>query len=599
MAQHFDAKNAPFDRLTPEETELLQSKLDIGYFRPAETIIRPGVAPESLFVVMKGAVEERDGDDLVALRGPGDAFDSRALVQGGGDHAFVAREETLCHLAPRAIIMRLIAENPRFAAFFYLDVAMKLDAAAREEENARFTPLLGARVSDIHTHDAIVVPAETTIAEAVARMNAANAYALFAGEEQKGAGIVCRTDLMNAAILDRRPLDSPIGPLAGRPLVKVATDDLISTALLKMTKHNKRRLAVEREGEIVGVLEDIDLLSFLAGNSQLVATRIDRAGTVADLGRAAKGIEPQIRILRRQGVKVDVICEIVSDLNRRLHARLFSLIAPESIKDTGCLIVMGSEGRGEQMFRTDQDNGLILRSPVPEAELTKFRGDIFDALAECGFPPCPGEVMVRNPIWSKTRDEYREDFARWLALGDETGIMNVAIFYDADATAGDANLLAEAKQDLIELMQGERLRLARFARAIDAFPTPIGFFNNLVTSREEGDALDLKKGGVFPLMHGVRALALEQGLQETNTGARISRLSEAGLFDAQFARELTQALHYLMTLRLDAQIAEAAASNLVKPGELSTMDRDLLRDALLVVKRLREMVRRHFNLAMF
>ena len=71
------------------------------------------------------------------------------------------------------------------------------------------------------------------------------------------------------------------------------------------------------------------------------------------------------------------------------------------------------------------------------------------------------------------------------------------------------------------------------------------------------------------------------------------------MFDAQFARELTQALHYLMTLRLDAQIAEAASSSLVRPGELSTMDRDLLRDAFLVVKRLREMVRRRFNLAMF
>ena len=72
-----------------------------------------------------------------------------------------------------------------------------------------------------------------------------------------------------------------------------------------------------------------------------------------------------------------------------------------------------------------------------------------------------------------------------------------------------------------------------------------------------------------------------------------------GAFDAQFARELTQAFRYLMTLRLDAQIEEARSTSLVKPGELSTMERDLLRDAFHVVKRLREMLRRHFNLAMF
>src|SRR5208283_5506315 len=127
MAQHFDARNAPFDRLTADEVEAVRDALDIAYFRPNETIVGRDEAPDSLFIVIKGLVEERDGDDLIALRGPGDAFDSRALVQGGGSHAFVAREETLCNLLPRDLTLRLIAQNPRFASFFYLDIARKLD----------------------------------------------------------------------------------------------------------------------------------------------------------------------------------------------------------------------------------------------------------------------------------------------------------------------------------------------------------------------------------------------------------------------------------------------------------------------------------------
>jgi CBS domain-containing protein len=597
MAQHFDARNAPFDRLTAEEVEVVRGALDIAYFRPGETIIGRDRTPDSLFIVIKGAVEERDSDGVVALRGPGDAFDSRALVQGGGSNVFVAREETLCNLLPRDLTLRLIAENPRFAAFFYLDIAHKLDAVSREEEGARFAPLLGARVADLFLHAAEFVEPTTSIAEAGALMRRKKSYALFVRSE--GVAILTRSDLLDAAILDRRPIESPVGPLAHQPVISVEQDDLVSTALLKMTKHNKRRVAVTANGDFIGVLEDIDLLSFLAGNSQLVAGRIDQAASVADLARAARAIDPQIKTLRRQGVKIDIVCEIVSDLNRRLHAKLFSLVAPKSIRDSGCLIVMGSEGRGEQTFRTDQDNGLILASPVPEPDLDKFRTDVFDALAECGFPPCPGNVMVRNPVWSKTLDAYRDDFRRWLAFSDEAGAMDIAIFYDAEATAGAAELLRAAKQDLIDLMRGERVHLARFARAIEAFPTPIGFFNNLVTSKAEGDALDLKKGGIFPIVHGVRALALEKGLHETGTAARIARLAELGAFDDQFARELKQALQYLMTLRLDAQIAEAHSTSLVKPGELSTMERDLLRDAFHVVKRLREMLRRHFNLAMF
>jgi len=598
MAQPFDAGAAPFNRLSPEEVATVRNALDIGYFRPGETIIARDGAPDSLFIVIKGCVEERDGDDVVSLRGPGDTFDSRALVQGGGSNAFVAREETLLNLLPRDLTLGLINRNPRFASFFYLDIALKLDAIAREEEAARFAPLMEARVADLSIRGAAFVDATDSIQRAGVVMRETNAYALFVRDGDR-TGVVTRSDLVNAAIVNRQPIASPVGPLANHAVVSVAPSDFVSTALLRMAKHNKRRVAVVKGGKFVGVLEDIDLLSFLAGNSQLVAQEIDRASSVAEVAQAAQKFERQIRMLRRQGVKIEEVCEIVSDLNQRLHAKLFSLVAPQSIRERSSLIVMGSEGRGEQTFRTDQDNGLILSEPAPERDLEAFRVALFHGLETCGFPPCPGNVMVSNPVWSKTLAEYRDDFRRWLALGDEAGVMNIAIFFDAKAMAGDPELLTAAKQDLIAAMRGERVHLARFARAIDAFPTPIGLFNNLVTSKAEGDALDLKKGGIFPIVHGVRALALEQGMTETNTAARIARLAELGTFEPQFARELTEALRYLMTMRLDAEIAAQASTSLIRPRELTTMERDALRDAFQVAKRLREMVRRRFNLAIF
>ena len=95
-------------------------------------------------------------------------------MQGGGSNAFVAREETLCNLLPRDVTLRLINRNPRFASFFYLDIARKLDAATREEEAARFAPLLAARVRDLFLRPAVFIDATDTIADAGARMKAAN-----------------------------------------------------------------------------------------------------------------------------------------------------------------------------------------------------------------------------------------------------------------------------------------------------------------------------------------------------------------------------------------------------------------------------------------
>ncbi len=597
MTQPFDATNPPFDRLTREEIAAVKAALDLGYYRPGETLIAKGGACDRLFVVFKGCVEERDGDELVGLRGPGDFFDSRALIQGDGASAFVAREETLCHLLPRGLALRLIAENARFGAFFYLDVSRKLEAIAEDDEQARLGPTMRARVRDLALHPAHFIDGADTIVSAGAQMEALKFDALFVRDGDR-VGIVTGMNVGRSVVLKGVSAERPVASIAHYDLVAVQEDDFVSQALLKMTKHNKRRVAVARNGEYVAILEDLDLLSFLAGNSQLVAARIERAGAISDLVAPAEAIRMQVRMLRRQGVKIEVVMEIVSDLNRRLFAKVFQLSASKQIQKTASLIVMGSEGRGEQTVRTDQDNGLILAEAVPEDDLLAFRGAFSQVLEKLGFPPCPGDVMVSNPAWSKTLAEYREDLRRWLSAPDEAAVMNVAIFYDAIAVAGPEEPLRQAKSALIEAVRGETLFLAHFARAADAFPTPIGIFRNLITSKEQGDALDVKKGGIFPIVHGIRALSLERGLTETSTAVRIDRLSEFGVFARDFARDLTEALNFLLTLRLDHQLA-AAAGGLVRPRELSSMDRDLLREAFQVVKQLREIVRRHFNLAVF
>ena len=57
-----------------------------------------------------------------------------------------------------------------------------------------------------------------------------------------------------------------------------------------------------------------------------------------------------------------------------------------------------SEGRGEPLLKTDQDNGLILRDGyTPLAELVAVCQRFSDALAYFGYPPCPGNIMLSTP----------------------------------------------------------------------------------------------------------------------------------------------------------------------------------------------------------
>jgi CBS domain-containing protein len=602
MSAILDVSTAPFDRLTPEEAEILRNSLDVAYFRPNETIIAEGAAPEGLYIVIKGCVEERAQGELTGLLGPRDFFDSRALVQGAGVSAFIAREETLCSLAPRADLLRLINGNPRFGAFFYIDISRKLDALAQKDESSQIEPMMRARVSELFLLPAALIDSDATIASAGRIMRDIDCNALLVRDGDR-TGIVTGMNLSKAVVLKGMTIDETVKGITQFEMITVEPDDFVSQALLLMTKHNKRRLVVKQGEEFVGILEDINLLSFFAGNSQLVVGRIDRATSLLDLGAAAAQISEQLRPLRRQGVKFEVVAEIVSDLNRRLFHKLFDLLCPPEMQGKACLIVMGSEGRGEQTIRTDQDNGLILSEPVDEAKLQEFRDAFSGALANFGFPPCPGHVMVNNPLWSRTIDDYITDFSHWTTAPDELSAMNVAIFYDAESVAGDSSLLHRAKKALVEKAADERVFLGRFARAIETFEPPIGLFNTLKTAEGDGDALDLKKGGIFPIVHGVRSLAIERGLEETNTVKRLHKLGELGVLKPNFARELARALNYLMTLRLDAQLSaqmdSKASGSLLRPATLTSMDRDLLRDSFQVVKQLRDLLRHHFKTNMF
>lgn len=605
MPSAFDASNPPFDRLTQQEIGELRAALDIAYLRPGEAVLVPGQKADHLHVIIKGSIEVRDGETLNAVLGPKDSFDSRAVVHGAAGESFVAAEETLCYLIPRALLQDLIARNASFAAFFYSEVSAKLDAFARAHRAESMESVLRARVREASRGPAILMEGSATLTEAAARMQDANINAAYVKTDGR-IGVVTGMNLAKAVLLKRLPLDTPVREVCHFDVIEVDAEDFIFEALLLMTRHDKRRVAVRSGSEFTGFLEDIHILGLVAGNSQLIPGRIDRARSVEELAAPAQDIQGQVERLHRQGVKVEQVAEITSDLNRRLFVRLFDLLAPASIREHGCLMIMGSEGRGEQTVRTDQDNGLLLDGPVPEAELARFREDFSAALARFGFPPCPGNVMVRNPLWSQPLDGLVRQLRLWIMERTPEAAMNLAIFFDAVAVTGRAGLLAEAKLAMADAMRGERALIARFANLVESFETPaLGVLSTLMERvGVAADAIDIKKAGIFPIVHGMRALAMDKGILATSTAGRIEALTGAGSFTPEFGRELLSALRVFMEYRLRAQLEAVRRGNLerealVQPAELSAADRDILRDALRIVRQFREMLRNRYALAAF
>jgi CBS domain-containing protein len=611
VSASFDFSVSPFDCLSPDEQRLVADHVDIGYWREGATLLAPGVEPAHLFVVIKGRVQQFDGDEQVASYGPDDCFDGRALVAGKASSRFVAQEEVLAHLVGRQAVTELISRNATFGALLFADLSHKLSALA-ERAGAQGRQLLGlGRVGEAYLRAAHVVDADDDIVSVVRVFQAqrtGNVLVRDTRTQPPRTGVFTTTGLQRAVLHGSAMHSLPVREFATFELVSVRPQDSLVEALALMIRHQVHRLVVVDGDNVLGFLEQLDLLSFLSNHSHLITVQIVQAADVAALARAAAQITRLIAVLWNGGAKVAAIARLVSELNAKLFERAWQLIAPSDLAANSCLFVMGSEGRGEQLLKTDQDNGLVLRDGYEcPHDLAAVCQRFSDALSSFGYPECPGRIMVNNPQWRQPAHAFGQTVRRWLLMPDAESLMALAIFIDARAVCGDATLLAQVRGEVDRLLTDSDALNARFAAAIDAFEQGSGWWIRLF-SLGEGDktALDLKKAGIFPLVHGVRSLALEARLACTTTVERIEALRSMGRLPPDVGADLVDSLHFLMGLKLQAGLAAATGGSdggsgngrLVHLESLTSLQRDLLKDALAVVKRFKAMLRHRYRLDM-
>jgi len=114
-------------------------------------------------------------------------------------------------------------------------------------------------------------------------------------------------------------------------------------------------------------------------------------------------------------------------------------------------MALGSEGRFEQTLNTDQDNAIVFAVPdgmtADQAReiLLPVARRINEALAQCGFPLCKGEIMASNPKWCLSLNEWKRTFGDWIGGGSPEQLLNASIFFDFRALYGAEKLAEELR----------------------------------------------------------------------------------------------------------------------------------------------------------
>jgi CBS domain-containing protein len=413
-----------------------------------------------------------------------------------------------------------------------------------------------------------------------------------------------------------RRVTLPGGDL-GQPVAAVMTSGLITltprasahqAALLMARNGVSRVVVVEDDGRLVGVVTQADLFGLQQVGVGEISARIQRARDVEGLQGAAAGIRQLARGLLARGTGTETITQFVSTLNDLLTIRIIEATADEVELPPVpfCWIALGSEGRLEQTFSTDQDNGIIFDASGDDvdrvrAALVPFARAVNEKLDACGFALCKGGVMASNPEWCLTLDEWRGKFSSWIQAPAPKALLNAAIFFDLRPIYG-REALAERLRTWLLGAASERTLFLRFMAedALTCQPA-LGTFGGLVTdrSREFPNTINLKNQGSRPFVDAARILALAHRVPHTSTAERLRGIDEVVPFGGERLAALVDGFHFIHLLRLRRQVAggaSAAGANHLDPRTLNDLDRRLLKEAFRQARALQLRLRLDYGL---
>ncbi len=604
MPDKFSMHVPPFSCLTDSQQQRLRAALDIAYYREHDVLIRQNQPCDQLWILIKGTVEEcsPDGKTVYAHYTNDDMFDVRALFDATAKHQYIALEDTLSYLLPKPVFLELYQQNQQFAAYFETNLAKRQQLIEQAQQQKNLAEFILTKVEpELYLAPTIVRP-EQTLAEVTQQLKQQRVDAALVewpldnknfSASAAPYGIVTRSNLLHAIMLDGYHADSPVGDVATTPVHSIEQGEFLFNAMITMTRHKVKRLMVCKNRKAVGILSMVQILSAFSTHSHVLTLTIARATSIDELAFAANKQQQLVESLLTRGVRTRFIMELIAAVNEQIIEKAFQLIVPEAYQQQCCFLALGSEGRGEQILKTDQDNALIIADDAELPTTLPWLQQLSQTLVQLGYPLCPGNVMVSNPQWVQSQTQWQTTLTHWIARRQPETMLPLAIFADAQPIAGNRELLVPIKQHVMRSIAGQLLVLSELARPAVNFSLPLTLFGHL---KSDKSGLDIKQGGIFPIVHGIRTLSLEYQISETNTFQRINALNQQGILGEETAENLSEALKLFFKLRLAQQINHQRSTNHIQIANLERTERDLLRHSLHVVKKFKQWLSYHYQI---
>jgi len=546
---------------------------------------------------------------LLDVRGEDTFFGvAHALEQTPASCHVEALEDSFLVRIERKSFARTLEQHPETAAFFRVNFTGHFVTRVFQELRKRGSPppregfyLFSMQVGDVVAGPPAVIERGLNLRQAADHMVRQRVGSLLIREQsQEIIGIVTDKDLRRA-LASGLSIDAAVETIMSAPVECVDAADSCFDALLHMTGLDIRHVAVRREGTIVGVVTAHDILLAHGRTPLSVFRQIRRQDRFEGLYAIADALPAMTRTLLDDGATAVTITRILAVAVDLLIGRLLELLhlryGPPPLPY--CWIVLGEAGRGEQLFCSESQQAVIyadhdddILSQAAHSYFAAIAGKMAEHLDRCGFCNAGGLLDPAHARNQRSLKGWKARFDDWL-LRTGADAARCAPFFDFRPAHGQRSLAEALRAHLTAACHSHGPLLKTLGQRALAEALPLSFFNGHLVERsgERTSELDIRARALAPCVDMIRTLALNAGISDTGTLARLARLAAAGLLPETLARDTADAFTCLHHLRLVHRLEDIEncrpPGDRIRPADLSPLERGALKKAFRTLEDLR------------
>ncbi|HJS01311.1 MAG TPA: DUF294 nucleotidyltransferase-like domain-containing protein [Flavobacterium sp.] len=619
---------APFNQLTTEQLDEIANNIRVINLEKKQILFKINDSlHDSFYVVASGVINISviaDAEESIINKcHEGTIFGLRPFfAKNNYKMTAKAREESLVYAIPIAVFKPLLANNSEVLNFLLENFASNLPEDRSTQGNiASDGGFYTEKQSEVQFFQTLaynttpLLATSDNTAQEVAQLMAEslkNNVIIF--ERNGPIGIVTHADLASKIATGRFAINTPVREIMSSPVVTVLENVSLAEAQLLMLKNNVTHLCVTLDGTdksiIKGVISEHDLIAAQASNPGVLIKEVKRSLSSNELKEIRSRLTNLIQSSIQKNIPLTHITNIASEINFAILKRAVEL----SILDLGspparfAWLSIGSQGRKEQLLLTDQDSILVFEDVAQDKYIEvkdyflKLGKKTTTVLEKIGYELCPNGHMGSNMMWCKSLTDWIKQYNNWMnATKDNTDNLS-SIFFDYELVTGEQKIESAINNIVFENAYNNTLFFDFLGNEALRKNSPLSFFKKFLVE-EEGihkDKFDIKTKALMPLIDSARLLILSYDIKGiNNTYTRFKQLAIADAKNAEIYLNCAEAYLFLTRIRTLEGLKNENSGQYINLEELSKIDREKLKNALLPMKELEELIKSKFQLTQF